>query len=52
MMEKVLDSKPSLLYMTNRKGSTALHIAASLGHIEMTWFLIAHAKVKHDQMLK
>ena len=49
MMEKVLDSKPSLLYMKNRKGNIALHIVASLGHIEMTRFLIAHAKVKHDQ---
>lgn len=44
IMEKVLDSKPSLLYMTNRKGNTALHIAARLGHIEMTRFLIARAK--------
>ncbi|KAK7851029.1 protein accelerated cell death 6 [Quercus suber] len=49
IMEKVLDSKPSLLYMTNRKGNTALHIAASLGHVELTRFLIARAKVKHDQ---
>ncbi|KAM3714697.1 hypothetical protein ACJW31_01G354000 [Castanea mollissima] len=44
IMEKVLDSKPSLLYMTNRKGNTALHIAASLGHTEMTRFLVARAK--------
>ena len=49
IMEKVLDSKPSLLYKTNQKDNTALHIAASLGHIEMTRFLIARAKVKHDQ---
>jgi len=44
IMEKVLNSKPSLLYMTNSKGNTALHIAASLGHIEMTQFLVARAK--------
>ena len=25
-MQKVLDSKPSLLYMTKRQGNTALHI--------------------------
>ena len=29
IMEKVLERQPSLFYKTNRKGNTALHIAAS-----------------------
>ncbi|KAL0005499.1 hypothetical protein SO802_013060 [Lithocarpus litseifolius] len=44
IIEKVLDSQPSLLYMENCKGNTALHIAASLGHFDMTKRLISCAK--------
>ncbi|KAK7814313.1 ankyrin repeat domain-containing protein 23 [Quercus suber] len=43
-MKKLLDSQPSLLYMENCKGNTALHIAASLGHFDMTKHLISCAK--------
>jgi hypothetical protein len=43
IMEKVLQLQPqlqpSLLCMTNRKGNTALHFAASLGHFDMTVLL-------------
>ncbi|GMY20723.1 ankyrin repeat-containing protein At5g02620-like isoform X4 [Fagus crenata] len=39
IMEKVLQLQPSLLCMTNRKGNTALHFAASLGHSDMTMLL-------------
>jgi ankyrin repeat protein len=45
-MEKVLDLQPSLLYKKNRKGNTALHIAASLGYFDMTKLLITFAKDK------
>ncbi|KAL0005503.1 hypothetical protein SO802_013064 [Lithocarpus litseifolius] len=44
IMNKVLDSQPSLLYMENCRGNTALHIAASLGHFDMTKHLISCAK--------
>ena len=46
IMEKVLDSQPSLLYMTNCKGNTALHIAAILGNVDTTERLINSAKNK------
>ncbi|GMY20760.1 protein accelerated cell death 6 [Fagus crenata] len=46
IMKKVLDSQPSLLYMTNCKGNTALHIAAILGNVDMTKLLITSAKNK------
>ena len=46
IMEKVLERQPSLFYKTNRKGNTALHIAASLGYFDMTKHLITFAKVK------
>ena len=46
IMEKVLDSQPSLLYMTNCKGNTALHIAAILGNVDTTKLLITSAKDK------
>ena len=43
IMEKVLQLQPqlqpSLLCMTNCKGNTALHFAASLGHFDMTVLL-------------
>ena len=38
-----IDSQPSLLYKKNRKGDTALHIAARLGHFKMTEHLITCA---------
>ncbi|KAL4637594.1 hypothetical protein ACB092_03G088100 [Castanea dentata] len=44
IMKKVLDSQPSLLYMENCKGNTALHIAASLVHFDMSKRLISCAK--------
>ena len=44
IMKKALDSQPSLLYMENCKGNTAPHIAASLGHFDMTKRLISCAK--------
>ena len=45
IMEKVLDSlyPHSPLYATNCKGNTALHIAASLGHLDMSELLITRA---------
>uniref|UniRef100_A0A2N9EWA6 PGG domain-containing protein n=1 Tax=Fagus sylvatica TaxID=28930 RepID=A0A2N9EWA6_FAGSY len=46
IMKKVLDSQPSLLYMTNCKGNTALHIAAILGNVDTTKLLITSAKDK------
>uniref|UniRef100_A0A2N9GGL1 Uncharacterized protein n=1 Tax=Fagus sylvatica TaxID=28930 RepID=A0A2N9GGL1_FAGSY len=46
IMEMVLERQPSLFYKTNRKGNTALHIAASLGYFDMTKHLITFAKVK------
>ncbi|KAK7821279.1 ankyrin repeat-containing protein [Quercus suber] len=38
-----IDSQPSLLYKKNKKGDTALHIAARLGHFNMTKHLITCA---------
>ena len=38
--EKVLDLQRSLLLLTNCNGNTALHIAARLGHLDMTELLI------------
>ncbi|XP_075669934.1 protein ACCELERATED CELL DEATH 6-like [Castanea sativa] len=38
-----IDAQPSLLYKKNRKGDTALHIAARLGHFNMTKQLITCA---------
>lgn len=38
-----IDSQPSLLYKKNKKGDTALHIAARLGHFNMTKLLITCA---------
>ena len=38
-----IDSQPSLLYKKNRKGDTALHIAARLGHFNMIEHLITCA---------
>ena len=46
IMKMVLDSQPSLLYMTNCKGNTALHIAAILGNVGTTKLLITSAKNK------
>ena len=46
IMEMVLERQPSLFYKKNRKGNTALHIAASLGYFDMTKHLITFAKVK------
>ncbi|GMY20737.1 ankyrin repeat-containing protein [Fagus crenata] len=46
IMKKVLDSQPSLLYMTNCKGNTALHIAAIFGNVDTTKLLITSAKDK------
>ena len=45
IMERVLaiDSQQSLLYMKNWRGDTALHIAARLGHFDMTKLLITCA---------
>ncbi|KAL0014351.1 hypothetical protein SO802_001420 [Lithocarpus litseifolius] len=45
IMEKVLNSLPqqSPLHKTNCKGNTALHIAASLGHRDMSELLITRA---------
>ena len=39
-MKKVLDLQRSLLLLTNCNGNTALHIAARLGHLDMTELLI------------
>lgn len=45
IMERVLDSlyPHSPLHETNCKGNTALHIAASLGHLDMSELLITRA---------
>ena len=45
IMQRVLDSlyPHSPLYATNFKGNTALHIAASLGHLDMSKLLITRA---------
>ena len=45
IMERVLDSlyPHSPLYATNFKGNTALHIAASLGYLDMSELLITCA---------
>ena len=43
-MTRVFARQPDLLYMTNSKGNTALHITASLGHSDMTEQLITFAK--------
>ena len=45
IMQRVLDSlyPHSPLYATNFKGNTALHIAASLGHLDMSELLITRA---------
>ena len=50
IMEKVLDWQPPLLYMTNSKGNTALHITASLGHSDTTKLLITFAKGQEVEM--
>nr|POF25116.1 protein accelerated cell death 6 [Quercus suber] len=50
IMEKVLDWQPPLLYMTNSKGNTALHITASLGHCDTTKLLITFAKAKGQEV--
>ena len=50
IMEKVLDWQPPLLYMTNSKGNTALHITASLGHSDMTKLLITFAEGQEVEM--
>ncbi|KAK7818414.1 ankyrin repeat-containing protein [Quercus suber] len=49
-MKRVLDLKPSLLYKTNCEGNTALHIAASLGHSDMTKLLIMFANSQEVEM--
>ena len=46
IMKKVLYLQPSLLYMKNCKGNTALHIVAILGSVDMTKLLITSAKEK------
>ena len=43
-MTRVFARQPDLLYMTNSKGNTALHITASLGHSDTTKLLITFAK--------
>ena len=43
-MKKVLDLQRSLLLLTNCNDDTALHIAARLGHLDMTELLITCAK--------
>ncbi|KAL0005497.1 hypothetical protein SO802_013058 [Lithocarpus litseifolius] len=52
IMKRVLDLKPSLLYKTNCEGNTALHIAASLGHSDMTKLLIMYANRQEVEMRK
>ena len=39
--KKIIDFDPSLLLERNSKGNTPLHIAASLGHLDMTKFLLS-----------
>ena len=45
--KKIIDLDPSLLHERNSKGNTPLHIAASLGHLEMTNFLLS----QHQHMM-
>ncbi|KAL5546526.1 hypothetical protein UlMin_006213 [Ulmus minor] len=43
-VEKILRSNPSLVHETNLKGDTPLHIAARLGHLEVTKLLANYGK--------
>ena len=44
--ERILRLHPSLLYRTNSKGDTPLHVAAWLGRLEMTRVLINRARME------
>lgn len=46
--QQTIQKYPSLLYRTNMKGDTPLHIAASLGDLKMTKFLLECAKGERD----
>ncbi|KAB1201586.1 Death-associated protein kinase 1 [Morella rubra] len=43
-IKEILDECPSLLWQTNSKNETPLHLAARYGHIEIVSFLIERAK--------
>ncbi|KAL5546535.1 hypothetical protein UlMin_006222 [Ulmus minor] len=43
-VEKILRSNPSHIHQTNLKGDTPLHIAARLGHLEVTDLLVSYGK--------
>ncbi|XP_030958766.1 ankyrin repeat-containing protein At5g02620-like [Quercus lobata] len=47
--EKILESDQRLLYKTNNKGDTALHIAARFGYMEMVELLIKYRKQDVEQ---
>ena len=47
--EKILESDQRLLYKTNNKGDTALHIAARFGYTEMVELLIKYRKQDVEQ---
>ena len=47
-----IDSQPSLLHKKNNKGDTALHIAARLGHFNMTEHLITCANDREVEARK
>ena len=42
--QKIVELRPSLLYQTNSKGNTPLHVAARVGSHSMVKFLVEHTK--------